>query len=79
MLFRSVAANAAAKHRHHGHHRAGYDAHARAPGQIACTQYGCIPVQRGCVPRAGRTMSGLPTGFDVVVCPGGVTYYGNYR
>ena len=71
-----AAADAATKNRRH-HHR-GYDAYARAPGQIACTQYGCLPVQRGCYPRGGRTWSGAPSGFDVVVCPPGVSYYGNY-
>jgi len=39
--------------------------------QIACTVVGCIPVPVGCVPRAGRTWSGLPSGFDVIVCPPG--------
>ena len=70
-----LAANAATKHRHHHYRSAG--AYARAPGQIACTQYGCIPVQRGCYARGGRTYSGMPSGFDVVVC-GHSSLYGNY-
>jgi len=70
-----VAANAATKH--HRHHHAGYGTYARGGGQIACTQYGCIPVQRGCYARGGRTYSGMPSGFDVVVC-GNSTLYGNY-
>lgn len=72
-----LAANAASKHRHHHHDRAGYGAYARGGGQIACTQYGCIPVQRGCYARGGRTYSGMPSGFDVVVC-GRSSLYGNY-
>jgi protein-S-isoprenylcysteine O-methyltransferase Ste14 len=43
-------------------------AKAQPPAQIACTVVGCIPVPAGCVPRAGRTWSGLPSGFDVIVC-----------
>jgi hypothetical protein len=70
-----AAANAATRHRHH--HHAGYGAYARVQPQIACTQFGCMPVQRGCYPRGGRTFSGTPTGFDVVVC-GNSTLYGNY-
>ena len=42
--------------------------------QIACTELGCHPVPPGCTPRPGRTWSGMPSGFDVVVCPGGRTY-----
>src|SRR5215813_5872094 len=44
---------------------------AQPRSQIACTVVGCLPVPVGCVPRAGRTWSGLPSGFDVVVCPPG--------
>jgi hypothetical protein len=44
---------------------------AQPRAQIACTVVGCIPVPAGCVPRAGRTWSGLPSGFDVIVCPPG--------
>jgi hypothetical protein len=39
--------------------------------QIACTVLGWSPVPAGCVPRPGRTWSGLPSGFDVIVCPPG--------
>jgi len=46
-------------------------AQAQPRAQIACTVVGCIPVPAGCVPRPGRTWSGLPSGFDVIVCPGG--------
>jgi len=71
-----LAANAATKHRPHHHDRAGYGAYARSGGQIACTQYGCLPVRPGCHREAGRTLSGDPTGFDVMACPTG-TLYGN--
>jgi hypothetical protein len=69
-----AAANAATRHR--VHHHAGYGAYARVQPQIACTQFGCLPVHRGCYPTGGRTLSGDPTGFDVEVCPTG-TLYGN--
>jgi hypothetical protein len=46
-------------------------AKAQPRAQIACTVVGCSPVPRGCVPRPGRTWSGLPSGFDVIVCPPG--------
>ena len=49
-------------------------AKAQPQTQIACTELGCHPVPPGCTPRAGRTWSGMPSGFDVVVCPGGRTY-----
>lgn len=39
--------------------------------KIACTVTGCIPVPLGCEPVEGRTPSGMPTGFDVIVCPPG--------
>ena len=45
----------------------------RPPTQIACTELGCHPVPPGCMPRPGRTFDGLPSGFDAIVCPGGVT------
>jgi len=43
----------------------------RAPtsGYIACTELGCHPTPPGCRPEAGRYWDGLPTGFDIVVCP----------
>ena len=46
-------------------------AQAQPRPQIACTVVGCNPVPVGCVPRAGRTWSGLPSGFDVIVCSHG--------
>ena len=58
-----VSAQAATKHR----------AYAPRP-QIACTYAGCLPVPRGCYPTGGKTWSGLPSGYDVMVCPGGVRY-----
>jgi hypothetical protein len=39
---------------------------------IACTAIGCVPVPPGCGRKAGRTRSGSPSGFDVIVCPPGV-------
>jgi hypothetical protein len=37
-----------------------------------------MPVPRGCHPEMGYTMDGIPTGFDVAVCPN-YTLYGNRR
>jgi hypothetical protein len=42
------------------------------PGRIACTVVGCRPIPAACTPVPGRTWSGLPTGYDVIVCPPGV-------
>ena len=42
--------------------------------EIACTYAGCLPVPRGCHPTGGKTWSGLPSGYDVMVCPNGVRY-----
>lgn len=62
---------ASKKQRHHrGHNSYG--------AQIACTQFGCVPVRRGCYPAPGKTWDGDPSGFDVMVCGGGsYTMYGN--
>lgn len=67
-----VSAQAASKHKRHHNPSRIYT----AQPQIACTQFGCIPVPRGCRPAQGRTFSGLPSDFDVVVCPGRGTLYG---
>jgi hypothetical protein len=53
-------------------------AYARSQPQIACTQFGCMNVPRGCASRPGRTWDDMPSGFDVIVCRGGVSLYGNY-
>jgi hypothetical protein len=41
----------------------------RVQGQIACTIAGCHPIPPGCHPETGYNWDGIPTGFDVVVCP----------
>jgi hypothetical protein len=53
--------------------------HKRAyQAQIACTQFGCMQVPRGCYRESGRTADGDPSGFDVITCGGGAyTMYGN--
>lgn len=43
----------------------------RPQRKIACTMLGCNSVPPGCEPVAGRTPGGMPTGFDIVVCPPG--------
>jgi hypothetical protein len=54
-------------------HSTALKAHAYQP-QIACTEVGCLPVPRGCYPTGGKTFSGLPTGYDVMVCADGTRY-----
>jgi len=41
-------------------------------GQIACTVLGCQRIPAACTPVEGRTPGGIPTGFDVIVCPSGI-------
>jgi hypothetical protein len=41
----------------------------RVPSQIACTVGGCHPIPPGCRPQTGYNWDGIPTGFDIVVCP----------
>jgi len=66
----ALPASAQAAPKHKRHQPRGHVAH----HQIACTQFGCIPVRRGCYLTHGRTFSGLPSDFDVVVCPEGTLY-----
>jgi hypothetical protein len=42
---------------------------ARPQAQIACTVFGCHRIPAGCYPTTGYTWDGIPSGFDVVVCP----------
>jgi hypothetical protein len=41
----------------------------RVPNQIACTVGGCHPIPPGCRPQTAYNWDGIPTGFDIVVCP----------
>jgi hypothetical protein len=68
-----MSANAASTH-----HKRHTKTAAVAQPQIACTVVGCMPVPRGCRPEMGYTPGGIPTGFDVAVCPN-YTLYGNHR
>jgi hypothetical protein len=74
LLIMPAGAQAASPHSSHHHlpHQA-RGSYAYQP-QIACTQVGCLPVPRGCYPAGGRTLSDMPSGFDVMVCPGGDRY-----
>jgi hypothetical protein len=72
-----VPATAEAATKHHRNHHMSHAARGSYAAHIACTQYGCLPVPRGCYRESGRTWSGMPSGFDVVTCPGAGTMYGN--
>jgi hypothetical protein len=68
----STASAASSQHRSHSARQATATT-AQPPARIACTAAGCQPIPSGCMPVPGRTWSGLPTGYDVVVCPRGVS------
>jgi predicted amidohydrolase len=69
----AVAQAATHHHRHVSHAARAAYAQQR---EIACSQFGCAPVPRGCHREAGRTFGGEPTGFDIADC-GNYTLYGN--
>lgn len=41
----------------------------RETGQIACTIEGCHRIPPNCHPEQGYSFDGIPTGYDIVVCP----------
>lgn len=41
-----------------------------ASGPIACTRGSCQSIPAGCHPEPGYLPDGMPSGYDVVVCPG---------
>jgi hypothetical protein len=67
----SIATAADSQHRNHSprHHAVTTP---QPPARIACRVLGCQPIPAACTPVPGRTVSGLPTGYDVIVCPPGV-------
>jgi hypothetical protein len=40
--------------------------------QIACTVLGCQTIPAACYPKEEHSPTGIPTGFDQIVCPPGV-------
>jgi len=44
----------------------------QAQPQIACTVLGCMAIPAACHPIAGKTSTGVGTGYDVIVCPPGI-------
>lgn len=62
----------AASSQHRGH-SSQHHTTAQPPARIACTVVGCQPIPVVCTPVPGRTWSGLPTGYDVIVCPPSVS------
>jgi hypothetical protein len=70
----AVSSVALARSHHRAHSPRGHFVTAAQPsGQIACTVLGCQRIPPACTPVPGRTWSGLPTGYDVIVCPPGVS------
>jgi hypothetical protein len=65
----TIAASGQRRSHASGHHTATTVA---PPARIACTVLGCEPIPAACTPVPGRTWSGLPTGYDVILCPPGV-------
>jgi hypothetical protein len=57
---------------HSGHSKHRGVAAAQPEQRIACTVIGCMTIPSVCTPVAGKTPGGLPTGYDVIVCPPGV-------
>jgi hypothetical protein len=45
---------------------------AAAPQHVACTVLGCQPIPAACIPKEEHSFSGIPIGFDTIVCPPGV-------
>jgi len=41
----------------------------RETGQIACTIEGCHRIPPNCHPEQSYSFDGIPTGYDIVVCP----------
>jgi len=62
LLFGSTAHSA---HRPHSHGLAA----PKAQPQIACTVLGCMLIPAACRPIGGKTPGGIPTGYDVILCP----------
>jgi hypothetical protein len=56
----------------HRSHSSPYRTVAQPPARIACTPLGCQPIPAACTPVPGQDWRGLPTGYDVIVCPRGV-------
>jgi hypothetical protein len=61
----SGTANATVAHRRHTSRPA-------VQQHVACTILGCEPIPTACVPKEEHSFSGIPTGFDTIVCPPGV-------
>jgi hypothetical protein len=68
VAFAMLSAPADAKSRKHGQ--------AQPPAahqqQVACTVLGCQTIPAACYPKEEHSPTGIPTGFDQIVCPPGV-------
>ncbi len=65
----ATALTAESRHRSHPPRHAA----TAPPARIACTQLGCQPIPARCRPVPQLTWDGLPTGFDAIDCPPGVS------
>jgi hypothetical protein len=68
----ATAIAAAGQHRSHSarHHAV---TTAAPPARVACTQLGCHPIPAACRPVPQLTWDDLPTGYDAIDCPPGVS------
>jgi len=69
MLTAPVRTTIAADSLHRSHASRHHAVPAPQPARIACTPLGCEPIPAACTPMPGRTWSGFPTGYDVIICP----------
>jgi hypothetical protein len=67
LVFATTISNLAAARPAHRHRQT-----VQPETHIACTVLGCIPVPPSCWQTEGQTRKGMPTGYDVIVCPPGV-------
>jgi hypothetical protein len=72
-LLLAPASTGFARSNQHRGHSSLHQTVAPPSARIACTALGCQPIPAACTPVPGRTWSGWPTGYDVIVCPPGVS------
>ena len=73
ILTMAAATALAAESRHRSHPPRHAVTAPAPPARIACTQLGCHPIPAVCRPVPQLTWDDLPTGFDAIDCPPGVS------